>query len=48
MISKYVTDYKERLFYLSGPNVMVEAYKNLLSKIGVKRTNIITDYFSGY
>lgn len=35
-------------FYLSGPNVMVENYKKLLIKIGVRRPRIMTDYFPGF
>lgn len=46
IVKKYVPDYKERIFYLSGPNAMVHAYKELLVKMGVN--NIITDYFPGF
>lgn len=45
-IKQSVPDYQERVFYLSGPNVMVEAYKKLLKSMGVK--NIKTDYFPGF
>jgi NAD(P)H-flavin reductase len=48
IIKKHVPDYAERAFYLSGPSVMVNAYKKLLLKIGVTRKNIITDYFPGF
>lgn len=48
LISKHVLDYDSRLFYISGPDVMVQANKKLLRSIGVKRHNIKTDYFSGY
>ncbi|PIR96003.1 MAG: oxidoreductase [Candidatus Doudnabacteria bacterium CG10_big_fil_rev_8_21_14_0_10_42_18] len=41
-------DFVERRFFLSGPNVMVDAYKKLLTGMGVSRGNIITDYFPGY
>lgn len=43
-----VPDYKERIFYLSGPNSMVGAYKKILRSLGVGHHKIITDYFSGY
>lgn len=46
MINKYVPDYKKRIFYLSGPNAMVHAYKELLVKMGV--VTIVTDYFPGF
>ncbi len=46
MIRQDVSDFKDRIFYLSGPPAMVENYKKLLSKLGVKR--IKTDFFPGY
>ncbi len=48
MIQEEIPDYKERMYYLSGPNSMVEAYKALLLTIGVSRNAIVTDYFPGY
>jgi ferredoxin-NADP reductase/Na+-translocating ferredoxin:NAD+ oxidoreductase RnfD subunit len=48
MITKYVPDYKDRTFYISGPNAMVDAYKSLLSKLGIPSTQIKSDYFPGY
>ncbi len=41
-----LTEYKDRTFYISGPNMMVDVYKKILKDIGVKE--IITDYFPGY
>lgn len=38
--------YKDRQFYISGPNVMVDVFKKMLKEMGVKK--IITDYFPGY
>lgn len=48
MIEKEVSDYKNRAYYISGPPGMVEAYKKLLTGMGVSRTAITTDYFPGY
>lgn len=48
LLAKQVLDYDSRLFYISGPDAMVQANKKLLRSIGVKRTNIKTDYFAGY
>lgn len=48
MVKQHVPDFNKRLFYLSGPNAMVHGYKELLEKMGVKRTRIITDYFPGF
>ncbi len=45
-IKDEIPDYKERVFYLSGPEPMVKAFKQILSKLGVK--GIKTDYFTGY
>jgi len=41
-----LAEYKDRIFYISGPNMMVDVYKKMLKEIGVKE--IITDYFPGY
>lgn len=48
LIARAVPDYAERLFYISGPNAMVEAAKKTLSAMGVSRWNIKTDYFPGF
>ena len=46
MIAEKVPDYRERAFYVSGPQPMVEAFKKMLSKMKVK--SIETDFFPGY
>jgi ferredoxin-NADP reductase len=48
MLTSYVPDYKDRIFFLSGPNVMVEGYKNMLKQAGVSGKQIMTDYFPGF
>ncbi len=48
MILREVPDYRSRTFYISGPGAMVHAYQELLAKIGVSKTNIVTDYFPGF
>lgn len=48
LIHQLVPDYAERLFYVSGPNGMVDAAKSFLRDLGVRRTNIKTDHFAGY
>ena len=48
LIAKHALDYEQRTFYISGPDVMVQANKKLLRSMGIQRTNIRTDYFSGY
>ncbi len=47
-IEKAVPDFAERIFYLSGPNVMVDSYKNLLRSMALPAHQIRTDYFPGY
>ncbi len=48
MIKKYATDFKNRIYYLSGPNAMVEGYKKLLSDMKVPNSSIHKDYFPGF
>ncbi len=46
MIAEEVPNYKNCIFYLSGPSNMVKDYQNILQNMGVKK--IITDYFPGF
>lgn len=48
MIAKEVPDYKERIFYISGPHVMVKAFEDALSKMGISKSNIKVDFFPGF
>jgi ferredoxin-NADP reductase len=48
LIVQSVPDYKERTFYISGPPKMVDAFKSILSQMGIAKKNIKTDYFPGY
>lgn len=48
MIEKEVPEYTERIYYLSGPQAMVSAYKAMLEKSGVLSVQIRTDYFPGF
>jgi ferredoxin-NADP reductase/Na+-translocating ferredoxin:NAD+ oxidoreductase RnfD subunit len=48
MIKKEVPDYADRIFYISGPHVMITAFESTLSKMGVKASNIKTDFFPGF
>lgn len=47
-LKKYVPQPEACLYYLSGPNVMVEAYKSVLLQMNVPHTAIKTDYFPGF
>lgn len=48
LIKKYVPDFQKRIFYLSGPVAMVNNYKNLLNRLGIHYSKIVTDYFPGF
>ncbi|TAK89198.1 FAD-dependent oxidoreductase [Patescibacteria group bacterium] len=48
MLRRNVPDFKERRWYISGPNAMVVNYRWMLIKAGVPFNQIVTDYFSGY
>ena len=48
VIETEVPDYNERMFYISGPHIMVTAFEETLKKIGVKKSQIKTDFFPGY
>jgi len=48
LIQQTVPDYLERTFYLSGTHGMVTAMQQTLHELGVARSQIKTDFFSGY
>lgn len=45
-IMEQIPDYKDRMFYLSGPRAMIENFEEILQKLGVSR--IKTDFFPGF
>lgn len=47
IIKRQTPDYLDRVWYLSGPPGMVNAYYKLLRSLGVKRRQIKRDFFSG-
>lgn len=48
MIKEEVPDFLNCVFYISGPHAMVTAFQDTLSKMGVSRLQIKTDFFPGY
>jgi len=48
MIRREVPDYVQRHFYISGPRSMVKSFENTLRLMGVKRSQIKTDFFPGF
>lgn len=47
-IKKEIPDFDKRLFYLSGPQIMIENFVLILKKLGLKNSQIISDFFPGY
>lgn len=48
MIQKHVEKIEDCEFYVSGPEPMVEAFKPMLEKLGVKEESIHQDWFPNY
>lgn len=48
MIARVVPDYRERIFYISGPQGMVQSFKHMLHGMGVPLRRILVDYFPGF
>lgn len=48
MIKNDIPDFKDRIFYLSGPHAMVTGFEETLKSIGVNRQMIKTDFFPGF
>jgi ferredoxin-NADP reductase len=48
MVSKYVPDIHAPVYYLSGPEGMVKAMRQLLVSLNVNEDNIRTEEFTGY
>ncbi|MGB9926889.1 MAG: FAD-dependent oxidoreductase [Methanosarcina sp.] len=48
MVKKFIPDYLEREFYVSGPQKMVDTMISLLRELGVLEKQIKQEYFPGY
>lgn len=48
MLAQVVPDYRERVFFTSGPRKMVDAMVALLDDLGLPEGQIRKEYFSGY
>jgi len=48
LIKNNMSDYLDRLFYISGPQGFVAAVRLALLNLGVEPKNITTDFFPGY
>lgn len=47
-IRKEIPDFRDRVFYVSGPEPMVQAFENMLYTMGLPRRQVKRDYFPGY
>lgn len=47
LLQRRVPDYADRIWYLSGPPPMVNAYTKVLRQAGVSKTHIVRDFFPG-
>ncbi len=48
VIQKSVPDFKNRVFYISGPHGMVTAFEKTLTDMGVPKNKIKIDFFPGF
>ncbi len=48
MITQEIPDYKDRIFFLSGPHVMIDAYDQTLRSMGISEKQIKKDFFPGF
>lgn len=48
MLTKYIGDLTQPIYYITGPQAMVEAMLDILSAAGVDEDNIRTEEFFGY
>ena len=48
MITQEIPDYRERMFFISGPRGMVVSFTQALKSLGVSSSHIKTDYFPGF
>jgi len=48
MIKKALPDYKENVFYTCGPPPMVKAMEAIIESLGLPKTQMKQEYFTGY
>ena len=48
MIKKEIPDYRETMFYTCGPPKMVEIMEKLVEQLGLSKTQLKREYFTGY
>jgi len=48
LVREAIPDYRQRTFYVSGPQAMVKALRHVLVTMGVHRSRIKVDFFPGF
>jgi len=48
LVKKEIPDYEETVFYTCGPPMMVETMEKLVEKLGLPKTQLNREYFTGY
>jgi ferredoxin-NADP reductase len=48
LVRDAIPDYRERTFYISGPQAMVAALREMLRRLGVRNSRIRVDFFPGF
>jgi len=48
MIKKEMPDFKETMFYTCGPPAMVQVMEKLVKQLGLPKTQLKREYFTGY
>ncbi len=48
LVKQVVPDFRERTFYVSGPQAMVSNVRAMLVRMGVHRSRIKVDFFPGF
>jgi glycine betaine catabolism B len=48
LIKREMPDFRERLFYISGPRGMVVKFQKTLQELGIAKSRIKTDFFPGF
>lgn len=48
MVKREIPEYKETMFYTCGPPAMVDVMEKLVESLGLPKTQLKREYFSGY
>ncbi len=48
MLSRFVRDFRQSIYYIAGPNALESALRNMLQEAGVEDDDINSESFSGY